>query len=529
MTPQSLHDELKIREKIQGLKTPVQDADWQDMLALLESQDIQGGPLVPDPLPPGAALTAGRLHRLLPVLLGLLVAGAWWLSRQGSPASKEGNETGNKAIVEQTTGGRTPMMPVTGTDTTRTNRVLYEATPDQDGPRVVSQPDPALVTLENAAPRGRRSALVPAATQKVQFVGTPGYSKNGSSITTGGRQTNATRYYTDGLATQRPAAQAPAGASNNTPMSGESNHQAGTEEINTNALKLPQLFETTDGKQEGSAPATDLQAPIEGRERNLAVLLRLPPIESPLTQPLKSPNPLPDPIVRLFRDPRRFQRGLILGLNANIVNYDALRLSVMPQVGYHISMPLTKRYRFQAECQLKYVTNYQEHTEFVYIVPGNSLEIKWDMNNLFFVELPLLLKKENPGVGGATWLTGLKPAFCAPVFSGGAYSVSTSSSLPAPQTDFDLRDGVRWIDLGVVLGMEWRFARQWALDVRYNQGLFDLTHDNFFKNTTTHLNTDVQFTLRHYVQPYKNNRYAKNTFPGGPHRPDRQRGLQKRR
>ena len=44
---------------------------------------------------------------------------------------------------------------------------------------------------------------------------------------------------------------------------------------------------------------------------------------------------------------------------------------------------------------------------------------------------------------------------------------------------------------GLVLGYGYRLHQRWAVDVRYNQGLFDLTYDDFFKNTRTLLNSDL--------------------------------------
>ena len=272
--------------------------------------------------------------------------------------------------------------------------------------------------------------------------------------------------------------------------------------------------------QDLPAPEAAATLPEVQMLRTFGALMPLPQSESALEWQMAGPDTLIRPASRLPRKPRRFQRGMILGGNLNVVNYEARRLSMMPHLGYHWSAPITRDYRFQAEVQFKYVSNYQETAKFKYVSPGNVLDISWELDKLFFIEMPLLLKQENKGIGKTSWLAGVKPAWCTPIFPTGSNSSSSSGFLPGPQVNLDLRDGVRHFDLGLVLGMEWRFARRWSLDLRYNQGMFDLTHDNFFKDNTTHLNSDVQLSLRHYVRPYKYKRHAKHTLYPEPVRAD---------
>ena len=60
------------------------------------------------------------------------------------------------------------------------------------------------------------------------------------------------------------------------------------------------------------------------------------------------------------------------------------------------------------------------------------------------------------------------------------------------------RSGIRKMDMGALVGYEWLFSSRMSLDVRYVQGLFDLTADNWFKNESTLLNSDLQLSIRYF-------------------------------
>ncbi|HAD13536.1 MAG TPA: hypothetical protein DCF33_14005, partial [Saprospirales bacterium] len=71
-----------------------------------------------------------------------------------------------------------------------------------------------------------------------------------------------------------------------------------------------------------------------------------------------------------------------------------------------------------------------------------------------------------------------------------AYNIDATREYPS-------QSGIRYFDMGLVLGWEYRFHKHWALDLRYNQGLLDLTFDQFYRDQSTHLNSDVQLSLRY--------------------------------
>lgn len=57
--------------------------------------------------------------------------------------------------------------------------------------------------------------------------------------------------------------------------------------------------------------------------------------------------------------------------------------------------------------------------------------------------------------------------------------------------------GIRRWDLGVYLGYQYRLHPRIHAQVLFHQGLFDLTHDNWFAHEHNDLNTDLQLLLRY--------------------------------
>lgn len=231
---------------------------------------------------------------------------------------------------------------------------------------------------------------------------------------------------------------------------------------------------------------------------NLAFLTLLPP------DSLKTDRDLPEvasvPVKNKTR--RNLQRGWILGANLGFVDYHPFRLSLMPIVGYHVSLPAQKGF-VQTGVQVTGSTGYNQKTEFIYSAPGGTLDIDVSLDNLMFIEVPLVYQRAFAGNKRQFWLAGIRPAVVVPMNNYVSNANLINSNSLFPYANIDLRDGVRWFDVGLTAGWQWRFSECWALDVRYTQGLMDLTHDNFFNNTKTTLNSDFQLTFRHYVNTFK--------------------------
>lgn len=237
-------------------------------------------------------------------------------------------------------------------------------------------------------------------------------------------------------------------------------------------------------------------------------LLPIPALEKvAYVQPYLQPDSIIHPVKRNLVITARQEQGWILGVNANTVDNNPVRLSVLPHVGFFKSYRLKPGLTLQADLMLKYVSGYQWHVEFIDIIPGGSSQNIVHINNILYLELPIFLKYQyNPK---CSMIGGLKPSGNVKLFGSGLNSQSGDSG----GRYLDGQTSTRYFDLGLVFGWEWRFSRHWALDIRYNQGLMDLTHDPFFKDSSTHLNSDLQVSMRYSLSKKIRRHAPKALFP----------------
>jgi hypothetical protein len=262
------------------------------------------------------------------------------------------------------------------------------------------------------------------------------------------------------------------------------------------------------GANEYVEPATALSpAPSDGAPERLPVL----PM-NPLGMPTRSDSII-RPVPFAPAETTRWERGWLFGAGVNTVDYRPLRLRVAPHFGYFMRRRITPRTSLQSELALKFVPGYNWRAEFYDVVPGGSSQVILETDRLLYIELPLLLQRSwSPG---HAWLLGLKPALTLPISPFGSFSSVNSG---APNRDYSMHEGFRYIDLGLVLGWEYRFGRRWALDIRYNQGLFDLTADNFYHQREMHLNSDLQVSLRYFFIKKIRKHEPATLFPAPPAR-----------
>lgn len=262
------------------------------------------------------------------------------------------------------------------------------------------------------------------------------------------------------------------------------------------------------GADEYAEPATALSpAPSDGAPEWLPVL----PL-NPLGMPAR-PDSIIRPVPFAPAETSRWERGWLFGAGVNTVDYRPLRLRVAPHFGYFMRRRITPHTSLQGELALKFVPGYNWRAEFYDVVPGGSSQVILETDRLLYIELPLLLQRT--WAPGQSWLLGLKPALTLPISPFGSFSSVNSG---APNRDYSMHEGFRYIDLGLVLGWEYRFGRRWALDIRYNQGLFDLTADNFYHRREMHLNSDLQVSLRYFFIKKIRKHEPATLFPAPPAR-----------
>ncbi len=213
-------------------------------------------------------------------------------------------------------------------------------------------------------------------------------------------------------------------------------------------------------------------------------------------QPLATVSPLTSP-----HHSRRIQVGIVGGGQEAYVNNDRYKgFTTSYTFGLSAKYELTSRWSLQADLLYR---NMQNHLIANFV--QSSLDAvghyyNWGYNvssqYLAFIEMPILVKKGFFN-NNAHLFGGIRPAFVQPIYR------FTDTYATAPYESFasfhpSIRDGIRKFDLAFTVGADLRIWRRLWIDIRANQGIFDLSHDDFFQNNNTDVTTDAQITLRYY-------------------------------
>ena len=209
--------------------------------------------------------------------------------------------------------------------------------------------------------------------------------------------------------------------------------------------------------------------------------------------------------VDIYKGPNRlffgkWHAGLVLGINSSITDYQNFRLSVVPHIGLFASKTLGQRLEFQVEAHLKTVVNYNEtqtYEEEVFSSIGwvGNTQLTYQYKGFTSLDIPLTFKYalgNRFGIlagGRFSFLQSHEPA--ESLSFNGLYSGSSLQERVPKKGFWDK-------DIGLVIGAEYYLNTKWLLDVRYVQGLKDITPDNLYGNTKTHLNTDLQISIHRF-------------------------------
>lgn len=195
-----------------------------------------------------------------------------------------------------------------------------------------------------------------------------------------------------------------------------------------------------------------------------------------------------------------FEWGMLVGSQLNLPNFKQGQMGSGIHFGLFGAYKIRERLWVQVEPQVKYgparstPASFEDYivTPVTYGKANNVVQIK----GLTCLELPVLLKfVPNENSRGA-WLLGVRPS--ANFFkvneddgyvTAGAVGLNTFDAL-------DTRKAVQKEDIGFSIGHEYALSRSARFSIRYTQGLFDLTYDNFFGNSDTYTNSDLQASLR---------------------------------
>jgi hypothetical protein len=481
MEPLLSPDEQSMREKILQQEFPFDPKAWEAMQGLLDDQDRT--PLPPPPQPhaappsgskPGAG-ASGRVKWIL--LLLLLAAGA------GSTTLILKNTASRKS----NTGTNTPSPGITVEKNSNREQAAH-AQQEIFGLPVGSEPvvknsQSGSTTAAGKPDDGKQSPNTQTDADSPRKVTPPG-GKSGSQHAAGmpAQQHSATV-----IPYQLQAASEPS---------------AGAMGVNTKSVS-----EGASGETPGQAASVAAQTALEPFQP-LALLPGIP--TGTLAIPQRADSIIQPVPYQPISESRR-ERGWIFGANLNAVDYRPLRFSALPQLGYFWRYRLQPRTTLQGELTLKYVAGYDWRAVFLDVVPGGSAQVILENKRLLYVEAPLVVQRAY--APGQSWQIGLKPALILPI---APYGATSTSNFGAPNRNYSSHEGIRYLDMGLVLGWEYRFNPRWALDLRYNQGLFDLTVDNFYRQRETHLNSDIQVSLRHFITKKTKKYEPKTLFPAPP-------------
>lgn len=246
------------------------------------------------------------------------------------------------------------------------------------------------------------------------------------------------------------------------------------------------------GADEIAQPASPIPAlvPLPQRSVALSVYLWPSPAEVPWPKPYRG---------------KRIHLGVVGGVQlAYTPNGRYSKMTIGPTFGLSAKYQLSPRWALQADLLYRSVQYNLEASFSQNRLDANGSYSQWQYstwsNDLEFFEMPLLARRTLLQ-GRVGLLGGLRPALVRSLDTysgtGGTYTGSN------PYTSFasfqpTAQDGVRRFDLALALGADVRLSRKFWLDVRFNQGLLDLTHDDFFQNSNTDVSTDAQVTLRYY-------------------------------
>ena len=169
--------------------------------------------------------------------------------------------------------------------------------------------------------------------------------------------------------------------------------------------------------------------------------------------------------------------------------------ALRPHLGLFVNRSVAPGWRVQAELALRSIPVSLQRERGGTILndfgEATLLSQEASTDGFLALELPILAVRE---LGRHRLLAGVRVSRLWPDGDASAleYQGTTFNTIPS----LEITDGIRRWDVGLSLGYAFRLTPALALQARYNQGLLDLTHDNFFNNDQTTLNNDWQLSVR---------------------------------
>lgn len=199
-----------------------------------------------------------------------------------------------------------------------------------------------------------------------------------------------------------------------------------------------------------------------------------------------------------------FEWGILLGGQVNIPNLQTGQQGSGFHLGAFGSFRWRERLYVQIEPQVKYGPGRSATALFEdYIVTPLTFGYTYtntQLRGLTNLELPILLKFVPRAQGRSAWLLGVRPAviFYNAYIDSGSFTAGSIGLNDFKELDY--QQALQREDVGFCIGHEYALSNNLRFSIRYTQGIFDLTHDNYFKDDDTYTNSDLQFSLRLLLQ-----------------------------
>lgn len=492
LTPPENGEEL-LRDRILQQEYPFDEQAWDDMEALLDDRNVVANP-VSDTWPtPGGSLYKSLALLLIGTAFSLLWFGSKSQSNAATPATGQANSTipanstkaGNN-IIPPIPESNTPPVQTSSTEaaTILDNQYYKPAVNAQNAGQKLN-PENRVLPSTHSLQRLMEKGAAPASRPKLPELLPASEQMPQARASEVENEINGIRYSIQNAANQELK----------TPVNIAEIHAPNTSNSNITA------------DQDASSSIPTKPTP---RYHN--------PVLTPLAIRLQAIQPYPAPEIALKDHPvipttptlikpnkvHKYQYHVLAGASLAAVDLNELQLRLAPHIGVGVSRVLAPGYRIQAELTGKIIKGYEFQsvlTDTLLLANGVGFRsLNFSGNTLQYLEMPILIKRQSPA-HRFNWFAGIRPS--VNWSKGASVSAQTYGYFQNALADIDkvpenaeLRRGLRRFDLGLVLGVECSISRNLSMNLRFNQGLFDLTHDNFFQARENTLNTDAQLSVQ---------------------------------
>ncbi len=202
--------------------------------------------------------------------------------------------------------------------------------------------------------------------------------------------------------------------------------------------------------------------------------------------------------------------GWLVGAQWTFDDYSNIQTRIGPHLGFYAEKKLSNSWSLQTALMGKWVSGFDlavsgtdtisQPNNLASPTIVNEGEIR--VTDLLFAELPILLKKDL----NRRWsvLAGVRPSLNFLRYTNSKFELANLASNNTKDLDFldqslkkTAEKGIRRMDLGFSIGLDFRINRHLQLAFRANQGMPNLISNNVYNNDVSQLwNSDLQLSLR---------------------------------